>query len=141
MTKIMISSSADINGKSHTGHSITGYEAGEQLLPCTPVVLRRDGNDGNRWKVYRAVASDGGIDGISSPRVAPQGSAVTILGVGYRFHASDEGELTPGHYGLTANSREIDSEATVKLFRAVSKNDLEVVAYGEPSNTDIQPIG
>lgn len=135
MPKITISERADINAKSHTGHQITGYTAAEDLLPCTPVRLRRD-LDG-RWKVFIARDDNAGIDGISSPKLTKRGSAVTVLGVGYRFHASDAGELTPGHYGLTGATREVDSAAAVKLFRAVSKHDLEVIAYGTPNNADV----
>ncbi|EYB67028.1 hypothetical protein DEIPH_ctg052orf0024 [Deinococcus phoenicis] len=125
MPKVTISPKADIDAKGHTAVQITGLKALVDLDPCTPVKIVADAN-GN----FRATVAKAGdvCDGISSPKKTLAGQPVTVFGVGMRFHASDAGALTPGLYGLTVNAREVDSAAHVKVFRAVSKTDLQVIA-------------
>lgn len=125
MAPITISKNADIDTKSWTGVQITGLKAGEDLDPCTPVTLRDD-TAGVR-RVYAAVAGDT-FHGISSPRKAYAGEAITVLSDGYRFHADDAASLKAGDlYGLTAVKGQVDTVATVSVFRAVSKRDLQVI--------------
>lgn len=127
MTQITISSKADLNAKDHPAVHAYG-KAGEELQPCSPVILKADGNGNFRY--YVAKGADV-LDGISEPKVVPAGAAVAVFGTGMRFHASDAGALTPGRYGMTATPRVLDTaSANPKYFRAVSKTDLQVISLG-----------
>lgn len=129
MPKITISSKASLNAKDHTAVHVASLKAGETLAPCTPAVIKVDGQ--GRFRVYAAVVGDTIIDGITEPNTIPAGGAVALFGTGMRFHASDAGALTPGRYGLTAVKGEVDSASTgTKFFRAVSKTDLQVISLG-----------
>lgn len=129
MTKITISPKASLNAKDHPAVHVPTLKAGVDLAPCTPAVIKADGQ-GN-FRVYPATSADAVIDGITEPQTVPAGRVVALFGTGMRFHASDAGALTPGRYGLTANVREVDTAATgTKFFRAVSKTDLQVISLG-----------
>lgn len=128
MTKLVLSTRGDIDAKGHTAVQVTGLKALVDLEPCTPLKIVADGSGRFRYDIAKA----GDVcDGISAPHKTLAGQAVTLFSVGIRFHASDTGALTPGLYGLTANAREVDTAATgAKIFRAVSKYDLQVIAVG-----------
>ncbi|WP_135227534.1 hypothetical protein [Deinococcus fonticola] len=123
--KFTISTKADIDGKSWTGVQITGLKAGEDLEACTPCTIKADAAGMRR--VFAAKAGDV-FHGITSPRKAYAGEAITVLGDGYRFHADDAAGLSAGDlFGLTAVAREADTASTTPVFRAVSKRDLQVI--------------
>lgn len=127
MPQITISTKADIDAKGHTAVQITGLKALVDLEPCTPVKIVADGSN---FRVTIATGADV-CDGISSPKKTLAGQPVTVFGTGMRFHASDDGSLTPGLYGLTATARQVDTaSANTKYFRAVSKYDLQVIRVG-----------
>lgn len=129
MPKVTISPKASINAKDHPAVHVPGLKAGEDLAPCTPAVIKADGQ--GRFRVYAATSADTTIDGITEPQTVPAGGVVALFGTGMRFHASDAGALTPGRYGLTAVKREVDTAAAgTKFFRAVSKHDLQVISLG-----------
>lgn len=112
----------------HFATQITGALAGEALDVNQPLELRADG------RLYRA-AGTGVFVGVS-PRTAKTGNqALTVHGIGQRFHASDAGTLTPGKtYYLGAAAGTISDAATANdaqgAFVAVSKHDLMVARIG-----------
>lgn len=122
-----ISKRASIDGKSHTAIQVTGWEAGENLEPLTPVTVTRVG------KKFIAKAAKPGdyVDGVN-PLRAVAGAPVTVMGPGTRFHADDAGGLQPGAgYGITNTAGYLSNDGTVPLFRAVSPTDLQMVALGK----------
>lgn len=128
MTQITISTKADIDAKGHTAVQITGLKALVDLEPCTPIKIVADANGAFRVDIAKGADV---CDGISAPKKTLAGQPVTVFGTGMRFHASDDGSLTPGLYGLTATARQVDTaSANTKYFRAVSKYDLQVIRVG-----------
>lgn len=113
----------------HFATQVTGSLTGEPIEVNQPVELRADG------RLY-AAAGTGVFVGVS-PRSAKTGSqALTVHGIGQRFHASDAGTLTPGKaYFLGAAAGTISDAATANdsqgAFVAVSKHDLMVVRIGK----------
>lgn len=129
MPKVTISDKASINAKDHPSVHWPSVKAGQDLKPCTPVIVKADG--AGNFRAFAATSADTTIDGITEPNFTPAGRVVALFGTGMRFHASDAGTLTPGRYGLTAVAREVDSAAAgPKFFRAVSKHDLQVISLG-----------
>lgn len=113
----------------HFATQVTGSLTGEPIEVNQPVELRPDG------RLYKA-SGQGVFIGVS-PRTAKLASqALTVHGVGQRFHASDAGALTPGKaYFLGATAGQISDAASANdaqgAFVAVSKHDLMVVKIGQ----------
>lgn len=101
----------------------SGLVAGEDIQAGHAVRI------GTGFKVYKAKAGDARFDGIA-PKDARTGDAVTIFGIGTRFHAT-EGTLTPVLYYLSATAGLFSDTGTGKpVARAVSKRDLEIIRVG-----------
>lgn len=113
----------------HFATQVTGSVTGEPIDVNQPVELRANG------RLYRA-SGQGVFVGVS-PRTAKTASqALTVHGIGQRFHASDAGALTVGAtYYLGAAAGTISDAATANdaqgAFVAVSPRDLMVARIGK----------
>ncbi|MFC6592404.1 hypothetical protein ACFP81_10635 [Deinococcus lacus] len=113
----------------HFATQVTGAVTGEPIDVNQPVELRADG------RLYKA-SGQGAFMG-SSPRTAKTASqALTVHGIGQRFHASDDASLTPGKtYYLGTAPGTISDAPTANdaqgAFVAVSTRDLMVVRIGK----------
>lgn len=122
------------NADTSTGHfatQLTGATTGEAVDVNQPVELR---NDGRLFKT--AGASAGTFLGVAVRTAKTANQAMTVRGIGQRFHAKDEGDLVPGRvYYLGATAGYISDAATAKdaqgAFVAVSGYDLMIVRLGK----------
>lgn len=113
----------------HFATQLTGSVTGEPIDVNQPVELRADG------KLYKA-SGTGAFLGVSPRTAKVANQALTVHGIGQRFHASDAGTLTRGKvYFLGATPGQISDAATAVdaqgAFVAVSANDLMVVRIGK----------
>jgi len=113
----------------HFSTQLTGCNSGEAFDINQPLELRTDG------KLYK-VSGAGNFVGISPRTVGVPNQAITPRGIGLRFHARDEGDLTVGAtYFLGATAGYISDTATARdsmgAFTAISKYDLLVVKQGK----------
>ncbi|GGL15812.1 hypothetical protein [Deinococcus radiotolerans] len=114
---------------SHFATQHTGSVAGELIDVNQPVELRADG------RLYKASGA-GTFLGVSPRTVKVANQALTVHGLGQRFHASDAGSLVIGKtYYLGATAGQISDAATAVdaqgAFVAVSAYDLTVVRIGK----------
>lgn len=122
------------NTDTSTGHfatQLTGNTTGEAIDVNQPVEVR---SDGRLFKT--AGASSGTFLGVAVRTAKVANQAMTLRGIGQRFHARDEGDLVPGKtYYLGATAGYISDAATAKdsqgAFVAVSGTDLMVVRVGK----------
>lgn len=107
---------------------ITGCIAGENLDVAAPCYIK--GSDGLVYMSNGTAANEAAkCDGFT-PRTTKAGQAVTLFGVGARFHYAASG-LTPGaplYIGATAGR--LDTAATtgdaVGVARAINATDIRV---------------
>lgn len=114
---------------SHFAVQFTGGNSGEAFDINQPLELRTDG------KLYKN-SGTGTFIGVSPRTVGVPNQAITVHGIGQRFHARDEGDLNIGAtYFLGATAGYISDTATARdsmgAFTAVSKFDLMVVKQGK----------
>lgn len=114
---------------SHFVTQLTGSVTGEAVDVNQPLELRSNG------RLYKA-SGTGVFLGVSPRTVKVVGQALTVHGIGQRFHASDTGTLIPGKvYYLGATAGQISDAATANdaqgAFVAVTPNDLMVVRIGK----------
>lgn len=113
----------------HFATQVTGSLTGEPVEVNQPVELRPDG------RLYKA-SGQGVFIGVSPRAVKVASQALTVHGIGQRFHASDAGALTPGKaYYLGTAPGTVSDAATANdsqgAFVAVSRHDLMVVKIGK----------
>lgn len=112
----------------HFATQVTGLIAREPIPASAPVEIRALG-------IYKA-SGTGTFMGVAATELKVGNQAITIKGIGQRFHASDEGNLTPGAvYYLGATAGTISDTPTANdaqgAFVAVSAHDLMVVRIGK----------
>jgi hypothetical protein len=113
----------------HFATQITETVTGEPIDVNQPIEGRSDG------RLFRA-AGTGTFVGVSPRSVGKANQALTVHGIGQRFHARDEGDLVPFKiYFLGAAAGTVSDVATANdaqgAFVAVSKYDLMVARIGK----------
>ena len=126
MANITISARASVDANTAmVAAQVSGLLAGEDIAAGTPVYIKASDN-----KLYK-YASGEAFAGIAA-RTVKTGQALTVFGIGTRFHASDTA-LTANTYYVGAAGTISDAATAVDArgaFIRVSANDLLVVAAG-----------
>ena len=127
MTKYALSPKADIDATAaQEMDQISGYRCGEDMPGCCAVTVSSD------FRMFKAVAGQK-FDGFVSPGPKFAGQPATLFGLGARFRATDTVLDGSKLYGLSNVAAEFDDAATTKIFRAVSRYDLQIIAVGATS--------